>query len=149
MPKFIPIILIFLFTQCTSPSKDKVMGSEESKTIQAKDEEGKSSAELMMDSEATLLHKREVIDQLIDTLGVLYSKEYGKKDGAERMVFLRESQELFVKYKDAMREVYCFDADDIGSGWSQNEFIYNYVITLLDARIKQLEYLKADVLEKH
>ena len=37
----------------------------------------------------------------------------------------------------------------IGSGWSQNEFIYNYVITLLDARIKQLEYLKADLVEKH
>jgi hypothetical protein len=149
MQKFIPIILIFVFTQCASPSKDKVKGPEESKTIQSNDEEGKSSAELMMDSEATLLHKREVIDQLIDTLGVLYSKEYGKEDAAGRMVFLRESQELFVKYKDAMRDVYCFDADDIGSGWAQNEFIYNYVITLLDARIKQLEYLKADVLEKH
>lgn len=149
MQKLTPIILILLFTQCTSPTKDKVKGPEESKTIQTKDEVGKSSAELMMDSEATLLHKREVIDQLIDTLGVLYVKEYGKKDAAERMVFLKESQELFVKYKDAMRDVYCFDADDIGSGWSQNEFIYNYVITLLDARIKQLEYLKADVLEKH
>jgi hypothetical protein len=149
MQKLIPIILILLFTQCASPSKDKVKGAEESKTIQSNVEEGKSSAELMMDSEATLLHKREVIDQLIDTLGVLYTKEYGKKDAAERMVFLRESQELFVKYKDAMRDVYCFDADDIGSGWSQNEFIYNYVITLSDARIKQLEYLKEDVLEKH
>jgi hypothetical protein len=44
MLKLTPFILIFLFTQCTSPTKDKVKCPEESKTIQAKDEEGKSSA---------------------------------------------------------------------------------------------------------
>lgn len=65
MLKFTPIILILIFTQCASPSKDKVKSPEEAKTIQTKDEEGKISAELMMDSEVTLLHKREVIAQLI------------------------------------------------------------------------------------
>jgi hypothetical protein len=149
MQKLFPIILVFLFAHCTTPSKDKTLAKEEVSTTLNADKEAKSSADLMVDSESILLHKREVIDQLIDTLNELYIKEYGKSGAASRMVFLRESQVLFVKYKDAMRDVYCYDSDEHGSGWSENEFIYNYVITLMDTRIQQLEYLTSEVLGKY
>jgi hypothetical protein len=147
MKKIIPFIIVLIFTSCNNSKTEKTIIPVENKSNKELEEHFKTSAELSGDAETILLDKREKIDRLIDTLNVLYTKVYGKEDAAERMVLLTESQELFVKYKDAMRDVYCFDSDEIGSGWSENQFIYNYVITLLDARINQLNFLKQAVIE--
>ena len=108
---------------------------------EVKQENSKSSAELVLDSEDILFAKRDTIDRLIKKLNTLYIKNYGKEIAAKRMVLITKSQELFIQYKDVMRDLYCFDANEIISGWAQNEFIYNYVIILLDTRINQLNYL--------
>ena len=147
MKKIIPFIVLLIFTNCTNSKIEKAQKPTENQTDTEVEERLKTSAELSGDAETILLDKREKIDRLIDTLNILYTKVYGKEDAAKRMVLLTESQELFVKYKDAMRDVYCFDSDEIVSGWAQNEFIFKYVITLLDARINQLNFLKEAELE--
>ena len=147
MKKIIPFIFLLIFTNCTNSKTEKVQIPTKNEPDTEVEEHFKTSAELSGDAETILLDKREKIDRLIDTLNILYIKAYGKEDAAKRMVLLTESQELFVKYKDAMRDVYCFDSDEIGSGWAQNEFIFKYVITLLDARINQLNFLKEAELE--
>jgi hypothetical protein len=147
MKKIIPFIIILIFTNCTNSKTKKTQITTENQPNTKVEEHFKTSAELSGDAETILMNKREKIDRLIDTLNILYTKAYGKEDAAKRMVLLIESQELFVKYKDAMRDVYCFDSDEIGSGWAQNEFIFKYVITLLDARINQLNFLKEAELE--
>ena len=147
MKKIIPFIILLIFTSCTNSKTEKVQIPTKNEPDTEVEEHFKTSAELSGYAETILLDKREKIDRLIDTLNVLYIKVYGKEDAAKRMVLLTESQELFVKYKDAMRDVYCFDSDEIGSGWAQNEFIFKYVITLLDARINQLNFLKEAELE--
>ena len=147
MKKIIPFLILLIFTNCTNSKTEKAQIPTENKSNTDVEENFKTSAELSGDAETILMNKREKIDRLIDTLNVLYTKVYGKEDAAKRMVLLTESQELFVKYKDAMRDVYCFDSDEIGSGWSENQFIYNYVITLLDARINQLNFLKQAEIE--
>ena len=147
MKKIIPFIILLIFTSCTNSKTEKAQIPTENQSNTEVEEHFKTSAELSGDAETILLDKREKIDRLIDTLNILYIKAYGKEDAAKRMVLLTESQELFVKYKDAMRDVYCFDSDEIGSGWAQNEFIFKYVITLLDARINQLNFLKEAELE--
>jgi len=147
MKKIIPFIVLLIFINCTNSKIEKAQKPTENQTDTEVEERLKTSAELSGDAETILLDKREKIDRLIDTLNILYTKVYGKEDAAKRMVLLTESQELFVKYKDAMRDVYCFDSDEIVSGWAQNEFIFKYVITLLDARINQLNFLKEAELE--
>lgn len=111
--------------------------------------EGKSSSEMMLDAESILLAKRDTIDLLIDSINLFYVNKFGKTEAAKRMVFLNKSQELFLNYKDQMRDLYCFESDESGSGWSENEERYNYVNTLQDARINQLKFLLNHIKEIH
>lgn len=136
MNQFLILSLLILSIGCNNSKKETIKHNTE-----IKKEKSKSSAELMLNSEEVLFAKRDTIDRLIKKLNTLYIKNYGKDIADKRMVLITKSQELFIQYKDVMRDLYCFDANEIISGWAQNEFINNYVITLLDTRINQLNYL--------
>lgn len=144
------LVFTLVLVNCSCHHQPKSNKSSDSFDVHRKDTAtGKSSSELMLDAESILLAKRDTIDYLIDSINVFYMSKFGKTEAAKRMVLLSKSQELFLNYKDQMRDLFCYESDESGSGWSENEERYNYVITLQDARINQLKFLLNHLQEIH